>query len=144
MEVIVNDIDGNAFHTTDSGTPDEVMARSDDRLRAQIERAMSSEDGVDQETYVDAIDGEERTVKVIVKRDLFETIGENTEVRRHNGQNPYGDWFDLLDDSELPRSIQEEIVDAIIEEDVDEDGVVQCSNGQWYVTRYTTKIVDKG
>lgn len=65
MKIIVNDIDGRTSHTTDSGTPEEVMARSDDRLRAQIQRAMKSPDRRDQETF--ERDGEEYTVRVVCR-----------------------------------------------------------------------------
>jgi hypothetical protein len=66
VKCIVNDLDSNTFHTVDSGGIDEVRARSDDRLRAQIDRAVIADDGCDVDTF--ERDGEEFTVQVIVKR----------------------------------------------------------------------------
>lgn len=64
-QVIVNELDGSTFHTTDCGPISEVMDRSDDRLKALILDAVDAEDGIAQESWEE--DGEEFSVKVIVR-----------------------------------------------------------------------------
>jgi hypothetical protein len=60
----INDLDGNAFHTVESGPLAEVMARSDERQRRQIETAVAN-GGECTESF--ERDGEEYTVRVVVR-----------------------------------------------------------------------------
>lgn len=62
---IVNEIDGEAFQSVDQGPLDEVRARADDRLKAQIDAAIAA-GGKATETF-ERDDGESYTIKVIVK-----------------------------------------------------------------------------
>jgi hypothetical protein len=61
----VNDIDGTTCHTVHDGPLEDVLSRADDRLAAQIRRAMDDPTGVAQETF--ARDGEQFTTRVIVR-----------------------------------------------------------------------------
>lgn len=64
LKCVVNDIDGAAFHTVDSGRLADVWQRADDRLRRQIVAALVS-GGEEVETF--ERDGEEFTTRVVVR-----------------------------------------------------------------------------